>query len=53
MTKFGLLTEEQAAFNCVENMLVFDVWEIIAPRLERDLTGVDSEESPVNVADVT
>ena len=53
MTKFGLLTAEQAAFNCLENMLVFDIWELIAPRLERDLTNIDADDSPLNVTDVT
>jgi len=32
---------------------VFDVWEIIAPKVERDLTNIDSDESPLNEADVT
>lgn len=31
MINFGLLLPEQAMSNCVENSLMFDMWEIIAP----------------------
>lgn len=44
MINFGLLTREQAQTNCVENLLIFDIWEIIAPKVERDLTGIDKED---------
>lgn len=53
MISFGLLTAEQASTNCVETNLIFDVWEIIAPKVERDLASIDVDESVLNDADVT
>ena len=43
MINFGLLTSDQARTNCIENQLMFDVWEIIAPTVERDFLAVDKE----------
>lgn len=54
MINFGLLTREQAHVNCIENLLIFDMWEIIAPKVERDLTGIDKEDdNVVDDCDVT
>lgn len=53
MINFGLLSFDQANTHCIENALMFDVWEIMAPKVERDLTNIDNDESMVNEADVT
>lgn len=43
MINFGILTDIQSQSNCIENSLIFDMWEIIAPIVERDLTHLDKE----------
>ena len=43
MMYFGFLTDTQAQSGCVENLLIFDMWEIIAPKVERDLAHLDKE----------
>jgi len=53
MINFGLLTPEQAMTSCAENVLMFDLWEIIAPRVERDLAHIDEEFDEANENDVT
>lgn len=39
--------------NCAENILMFDIWESIAPKVERDLTYIDDEVVELNENDVT
>lgn len=36
MIEMCFMTEQQASSDTLENTLAFELWELIAPRLERD-----------------
>ena len=46
MVNFGLITQQQALSDSVENRLLFDMFEIIAPPVERELDLSDEEPMP-------
>ena len=37
LVEMCLLTEQQASTDCHESQLAFDLWEVIAPKVEREM----------------
>jgi predicted ATP-dependent protease len=53
LVEMCFMTEHQATFDTVENSLAFELWELIAPKINREIGEMSVDEEALDAAYIT